>query len=62
MTIPVVEVHMTNLYARDRERQCSVTGSAAAGVIMGFGPASYTLGLHALAAMLPGTRTRGKRR
>lgn len=62
MTIPVVEVHMTNLYARDRERQFSLTGSAAVGVIMGFGPASYTLGLHALAAMLTGTRTRGKKR
>ncbi len=61
-TIPVVEVHMTNLYARDRERQFSVTGSAAAGVIMGFGPASYVLGLHALAAMLTTTRARGKRR
>src|SRR5512138_1404622 len=36
MTIPVVEVHMTNLYARERERQFSLTGSAAQGVIMGF--------------------------
>ena len=62
MTIPVVEVHMTNLYARDRERQFSLTGSAAAGVIMGFGPGSYTLGLHALALMLKRARARGKGR
>jgi 3-dehydroquinate dehydratase len=50
--IPVVEVHMTNLYARDPERRFSLTGSAVAGVIMGFGPGSYELGLHALAAMI----------
>ena len=62
MTIPVVEVHMTNLYARDRERHGSLTGSAAIGVIMGFGPASYELGLHALGAMIESARGRGKRR
>ena len=50
---------MTNLYARDPERRFTLTGSAAAGVIMGFGPASYELGLHALAAMIAGP---GKRR
>ena len=59
MTIPVVEVHMTNLYARDRERHTSLTGGAATGVIMGFGPASYELGLHALGAMIAG---RGRRK
>ena len=61
MTIPVVEVHMTNLYARERERQFSLTGSAAAGVIMGFGPASYELGLHALAALVAPAKGRRKR-
>ncbi len=29
VSIPIVEVHMTNLYARDPERQMSITGSAA---------------------------------
>ena len=63
VTIPVVEVHMTNLYARDPERRFSLTGSAVTGVIMGFGPGSYELGLHALAAMLDsGDRAGGKRR
>jgi 3-dehydroquinate dehydratase-2 len=61
MTIPVVEVHLTNLYARERERQISLTGGAVAGVIMGFGPASYELGLHALAAMIAPARARRKR-
>jgi 3-dehydroquinate dehydratase II len=54
MTIPVVEVHLTNLFAREPERHVSVTGGAATGVIMGFGPGSYELGLHALAAMVGG--------
>lgn len=61
ITIPVVEVHMTNLYARDPERRFSLTGSAATGVIMGFGPGSYELGLHALAAII-GAGAGGKRR
>lgn len=52
VSIPIVEVHMTNLYARDPERQMSITGSAALGVVMGFGPKSYELGLQALAALL----------
>jgi 3-dehydroquinate dehydratase-2 len=62
MTIPVVEVHLTNLYARERERQISITGVAAAGVVMGFGGASYDLGLHALAALLPGRAKRERAR
>ena len=61
MTIPVVEVHLTNLYARERDRQTSLTGGAVAGVIMGFGPASDELGLHALAAMIAPARARRKR-
>jgi 3-dehydroquinate dehydratase-2 len=52
MTIPVVEVHLTNLYARDAERRVSLTGSAVSGVVMGFGPMSYELGLSALASLL----------
>jgi 3-dehydroquinate dehydratase-2 len=61
MTIPVVEVHLTNLYAREPFRAVSLTGAAAAGVIMGFGGGSYELGLHALAGLLGGRRRRGKR-
>jgi len=61
MTIPVVEVHLTNLYARGRERQISLTGGAVGGVVMGFGPASYELGLRALAALLGRSTRRGNR-
>jgi 3-dehydroquinate dehydratase-2 len=56
MTIPVVEVHLTNLYARDPERHVSLTGAAAGGVVMGFGPLSYDVGLQALAALVGGPR------
>jgi len=62
MTVPVVEVHLTNLYARGDARSQSLTGAAAAGVIMGFGPRSYELGLRALSARLGGSSTRRRAR
>lgn len=58
VTVPVVEVHLTNLYARGAARSESITGAAAAGVIMGFGARSYELGLRELAARLK-TRRKG---
>ena len=61
MTIPVVEVHLSNLYARERERQVNLTASAAAGVIMGFGPVGYELALRALAARFRPRRKRGSK-
>ncbi len=60
MTIPVVEVHLTNLYARGESRAVSLTGANASGVIMGFGARSYELGLHALAARLGPARGNGR--
>lgn len=62
VTIPVIEVHLTNLYARERDRQTSLTGSAVRGVIMGLGALSYELGLRALDALLRGAGKRGSRR
>jgi len=52
MTVPVVEVHLTNLYAREAARSVSLTGASATGVIMGFGARSYELGLQELASRL----------
>ncbi len=45
---PVVEVHLSNIHAREPWRRRSVTAEAAAGIVAGFGPGSYTAALHAL--------------
>ncbi len=52
LTIPKVEVHLSNIYAREEFRERSITGRAMDGIITGFGPDSYLLGVEAALKLL----------
>jgi 3-dehydroquinate dehydratase-2 len=48
VTLPFVEVHLTNIYAREPFRHHSYLSDIAVGVVAGFGSDSYLLALEAL--------------
>jgi 3-dehydroquinate dehydratase-2 len=51
ITVPVIEVHLSNPHAREGFRHRSYVGSAAKGTIAGFGALSYMLALDAAALL-----------
>ena len=50
--VPFVEVHLTNIWAREPFRHHSLLSDIAVGVVSGFGQDSYLLGMRALATHL----------
>ena len=52
VNVPFVELHLSNIFAREPERRHSVLADLAIGLVAGFGPQSYVLALHALVGRL----------
>lgn len=52
---PYVEVHLSNVFARERFRHRSYLAPGAVGVVSGFGAESYRLGLRGLVGYLNGS-------
>ncbi|WP_456479016.1 type II 3-dehydroquinate dehydratase [Nautilia sp.] len=52
VNLPAIEVHMTNIAAREEFRQKSMISDIVAGTVTGFGPFSYHLGLIAMIQIL----------
>ncbi len=53
--VPFVELHLSNIFAREPERRHSVIADLAIGMVTGFGAQSYLLALQALVARLRAT-------
>ncbi|MER3455901.1 MAG: type II 3-dehydroquinate dehydratase [candidate division GAL15 bacterium] len=56
LRIPVVEVHLSNVHAREPFRRRMVLAPVVRGQVLGFGPYSYVLGLEAVVHLARGGR------
>lgn len=56
VNLPVVEVHLSNIYAREEFRHTSLIAPVAAGGVSGFGIDSYLLGLQAAIRLIKSKR------
>jgi len=55
LDIPIVEVHLSNIHAREDFREKTLTGAVANGIITGFGKHSYVLGVYAMEELVEDT-------
>ena len=60
LQVPVIEVHLTNVYAREHFRRQSMIAQVARGSIVGFGPLSYVLALDAAVTLCKGAAGQSK--
>jgi 3-dehydroquinate dehydratase-2 len=56
VALPFVEVHLSNIYAREPERRHSMISPAARAIVCGFGAAGYEMALRGLVAQLAPAR------
>ena len=54
--IPVIEVHLTNIYRREPFRHHSYISKAATGIVAGLGPLGYELAITAISRLLEEAR------
>ena len=52
LSIPIVEVHLSNIYRREPFRHTSMVADVAVGQIAGFGKAGYLLAVQAMAGLI----------
>ncbi|MET0407670.1 MAG: type II 3-dehydroquinate dehydratase [Hyphomicrobium sp.] len=58
VSLPTIEVHLSNIFRRDEFRQHSYVSLAATGVICGLGPKGYELAIEAMANILSNSKGR----